>query len=232
MLTFPYSMLKMKSFRLDLVGQVISGGITASGQQQRVNATGGGLWALQAEFPRFNRPEQIRAWRVVQYGSQGGVEPVNVSICDLRQAPRPASGGGAGARVPHSDDTPFSDTSLYTSASIVAGLVSDAAVRATTIRVEFLGESVPLGGEFFSLNYGEAGEFNELHVITGAAPVSGTVYDLTFLPPLRAAHIAGEPITFDHPTGTFVLAQADGMSMALDYGRWGQGQAAFVEYIG
>jgi len=229
MLTFPYSILKMRSFRLDLVGQVISGGITASGQQQRVNATGGGLWALQADFPRFSTPDQIRAWRVVQYGSQGGVEPVNISICDLRQAPRPTNWAPS-TGVPHSDGTPFSDGSLYASASIVSVVAADAAIRATTIRVEFDSDSVPLGGEFFSLGYGAG--MNELHVTTGATLVSGNVYDLTFLPPLRAAHTAGETVNWDHPTGTFVLAQADGMSMALDYGRWGQGQAAFIEYVG
>ncbi len=230
MLTFPYSTLKMRSFRLDLVGQVISGGITASGQQQRVNATGGGLWALQAEFPRFSTPDQIRAWRVVQFASQGGVQPVNIAICDLRQAPRPSGWIPTSGGVPHSDETPFSDTSLYSSDSIIAALASDAAIRATTIRVTFDSDSVPMGGEFFSLRYGD--EMNELHVTTGATLVSGNTYDLTFLPPLRAAHTAGDVVTFDHPTGTFVLAQADGMSMATEYGRWGQGDASFVEYIG
>jgi hypothetical protein len=230
MLIFPYSILRMKSFRLDLVGQVISGGITAAGQQQRVNATGGGLWALQADFPRFNTADQLRAWRVVQYGSQGGVEPVNIAICDLRQAPRPPGWIPTGAGVPHSDLTPFSDGGLYGTDSISSTLAADAAVRATTIRVTFDGDSVPLGGQFFSLSYGA--EMNELHVTTGATLVSGDTYDLTFLPPLRAAHEAGETVTWDHPTGTFVLAQADSMSMATDYGRFGEASAAFVEYIG
>lgn len=230
MLTFPYSTLRMKSFRLDLVGQVISGGITAAGQQQRVNATGGGLWALQADFPRFNTADQIRAWRVVQYGSQGGVEPVNIAICDLRQAPRPSNWQPTSGGVPHSDDAPFSDTSLYASASIIATLAAGAVIRATTIRVTFDSDSVPLGGEFFSLAYGDG--MNELHVTTGATLVSGNTYDLTFLPPLRAAHDADQVVTFDHPTGTFVLAQPDSMSMATDLGRFGQGQAAFVEYVG
>lgn len=230
MLTFPYSLLRMKSFRLDLVGQVISGGITAAGQQQRVNATGGGLWALQADFPRFSSPAQIRAWRVIQYGSQGGVVPINIAICDLRQAPRPAGSASGDYRVPHSDQTPFSDTSLYSSAVIISTVEVAAVVRATTLRVTFVGDSVPQGGEFFSLAYGDG--MNELHVTTGATLVSGNTYDLTVLPPLRAAHSAGDTVNWDHPTGTFVLAQADSMSMALDYGRWGQGQAAFVEYIG
>lgn len=228
MLTFPY-FLPTRSFQLDLVGSVISGGITAAGQQQRVNATGGGLWALQLAFNRLHTPEQIRAWRVVQYGSQGGVVPVNIAICDLRQAPRPPGFSGR-SRVPHSDGTPFSDASLYTSDIIVSALAANIAVRATTARVTFESDSIPQGGEFFSLAYGD--EMNELHVVTGAVQVSGNTYDLTFLPPARAAHTAGEPVTWDHPIGTFVLAQADGMSMATEYGRWGSATAAFVEYVG
>jgi hypothetical protein len=229
MLTFPYSILKPRSFRLDLVGQVISGGVTADGQQQRVNATGGGLWALQMDFRRLSTPDQIRAWRVIQYGSQGGVVAVNIALCDLRQAPRP-TGWVAASGVPHSDDSPFSDSSLYASQTIVSTLDAAAALRATTIRVTFDSDSVPLGGEFFSLGYGSWK--HELHVVTGSTLVSGNTYDLTFVPPLRAAHSAGETVIWDHPTGTFVLAQADSMSLSVAYGRWGDGQAAFVEYIG
>lgn len=228
-LTFPYGILKAFSYRLDIVGAVVSGGLTLSGQQQRVNATGGGLWVLQMDFPRFSKAEQIRAWRVIQYGSQGGVFPVNIPICDLRQAPRP-SGWMHGSHVPHSDGTPFSDTSLYASDTIIATLTTDADLRDTSIRVTFESDSVPQGGEYFSLAYGE--DRHELHVVLSAVPVSGNTYDLTFVPPLRADHLAGETITWDHPTGTFVLAQPDAMSMATEYQRFGDGSAQFVEYIG
>lgn len=230
MLTFPYSTLRAKSFRLDLVGQVVSGGITAAGQQQRVNATGGGLWALALDFPRLTTPNQIRAWRAIQFGSDGGVEPVNVAVCDLRQAPTP-SGWSGSSSVPHSDDSPFGDGSLYASTIIAAELAASAAVRATTLTVVFEGDGVPLGGEFFSLAYGD--DRNELHVVlTATATANPNEYTLTVRPPLRAAHDAGEAVNFDHPTGTFVLAQADSMTMATEYGRWGNGTATFVEYVG
>lgn len=229
MLTFPYSILKPRSWKLDIVGGVMSGGVTMSGQQQRVNVTGGGLWALQMDFPRFSTPDQIRAWRAVQYGSHGGVVPVNIALCDIRQAPRPTN-WAASYGVPHSDDTPFSDSSLYASATIVAALAADADLRATTVRMTFDGDSVPLGGEFFSLGYGDGR--NEIHVTLTATLVGGSTYDLTIVPPLRAAHSAGETANFDHPTGTFVLAQPDSMSAALDYGRWMNGGSAFVEYLG
>lgn len=216
-LTFPAALLKARSFRLDLVGSVISGGITQSGQQQVVNATGGGLWALQMDFNRFSRPEQLDAWRRIQYGSLGGVVEVNVSVCDLRQAPY---------GVPHSDFTPFSDGTMYFSPLISASLVTNAPLRATSARINVVSGREPLG--YFSLPYGEGR--HELHFILSAV-ANGENWDVTFVPPLRAAHTADEDVTFGHPLCTMRLAQQDSMSMATEGGRFGTGQAAFVEAI-
>lgn len=227
-LTFPYSTIKPRSFTLDIGANVISGGVTNGGYQQRVNTSGGGLWFLKLEFNRLHTPDQIRSWRVVQYGSDGGVVPVNVAICDLRQAPN-APGVESGG-VPHSDDTPFSDGSLYMSPLIVASLVANSDVRATTLRVSFSGGSEPLGGEYFSMPYGSG--YNELHVIIAVEDLGDGEFDLTVRPPMRAAHTAGEALEFDHPTGTFVLAGVEAMSMATEYGRWGRPSASFVEYLG
>lgn len=227
-LTFPYEVLPIRSFQLDIVGQVISGGITQAGQQQVVNASGGGLWSMQLGFPRWSKPDQIRAWRAVQYGQRGGVVPINVSICDLRQAPLPPGYAGSSG-VPHSDGTPFSDGTLYASDIISAALNAPLALRATSAVIALAGGSVIRGGEFFSMAYGDG--YNELKVITSVEDLGAGMYEVAFLPPMRAAHAAGEAIAFDHPTGTFRLAQQDAMSMALEYGRFGTGQAAFIEHF-
>lgn len=227
-LNFPYSTLKAVSFKLDLGANVISGGVTNGGYQQRVNTSGGGLWFLELSFNRLRTPDQLRTWRVIQYGSDGGVVPVNVSICDLRQAPRPNGPHRSG--VPHSDGSPFSDDSLYSTPWIVATMAAEAPARAATIRASFENGSYPLGGEFFSLPYGDG--YHELHVIILAEPVSPGVFDLTIRPPLRAAHPVSEALEFDHPTGTFVMADVNSMSMATEYGKFGKADASFVEYLG
>lgn len=229
-LTFPYSTVKARDFTLDIVGETISGGITNGGYQQHVNTSGGGLWALRLNFPTLRNADQIRAWRVIQYGAQGGVVPINIAICDLKQAPLPSGSPDSGG-VPHSDDSPFSDGSLYSSPLIISSLVSPAAIRATTVRVLFDGDSLPLGGEFFSLEYGDG--YHELHVTLSVTKISAGVYDLTFLPPLRAAHLAGDLLNFDHPTGTFVLAEPNAMSATNSMGRWvSSPSGAFIEYLG
>lgn len=228
-LTFPYAVLPIRSFRADIVGSVISGGITQAGQQQVVNATGGGLWALVLEFNRWSRPEQIRSWRSIQYGQQGGVVPVNIAICDLRQAPLPTGYRPGSGLVPHSDGSPFSDRTLYSTPSIAAWLVTPIVARGTKATVQMGPGSVIKGGEFFSLQNQDG--TSELKVVTGVRDVIGG-QEITFLPPCRRAHDAGEPVNFDHPTGTFRLAQQDAMSMATENGRFGDGrQASFIEYI-
>lgn len=225
-LTFPYSLFPVRTSRLDLLGVVIRGGQSQLGQQQVVNATGGGLWALQMEFNKLRRADQIRAWRALQYGQQGGVRSVNITLCEIRHAPRPSDWTPGG--VPHSDDTPFSDTSLYASSLPVATLVLDAPLRATGITLAFQGDAEPIGGELFSLRYGD-GRF-ELHAITEVLAV-GDNYFVTFEPPLRAAHIAGEEVEFGHPTGTFSLAQQDGMGITLELGRSAEASATFIEQL-
>jgi len=218
-LTFPYDIIKIRDFSLDIQGQVISGGITQSGQQQVVNATGGGLWALKIDCATLRTPEQVRAWRIIQYGSQGGVVAVNVAICDLRHAP--VSG------VPHSDLTPFSDTSLYRWYGVVAELALSASLRATSAVISFAGGAIPKGGEFFSLPYGD--DQHELHVITSVAPF-GSNYAVTFVPPLRAAHAAGEAVEFKHPMCTYRLANQGSMSHTLSSGkRIDAPSATFIE---
>lgn len=224
-LVFNHNLLVAKSIQLDLIGSVVRGPVTDSGQQQLVMATGGGLWSLRMTFARLHRADQIRTWRALQYGSDGGVVAINVPICDLRQSPARSY---IGAGVPHSDGSPFSDGSLYTSSSITAVLALDADLRATTVRMTFANGERPLGGEFFSL---QAGDDHELHVTLKAVHVSGDTYDVTVRPPLRRDHLAGALVDFNRPRCTMQLATPDSMSMAVEMGRLGSPTAAFLEKV-
>jgi hypothetical protein len=217
MLEFPYETLKFREYTLDLIGNVISGAVSDLGQQQVVNTTGGGYWRLALNGFILRRPEQLRAWRRVQIASQGGVVPFNISLCELRLAPRGA--------VPHSDGTPFSDGSFYFSGlATQCEFAADAALRATTATVSFGPGQRPVGGELFSVEYGT--DHHELHMVTD---VDDDV--LTFYPPLRAAHVIGENIEFSHPTMTVRLSAVDAMSLTIQHGRFAQPSASLVEYI-
>jgi len=219
-LEFPYDILKPRSVRPDIIGGVISGGLSNSGQQQIVNATGGGLWAVTMDGFTIRTPEQIRAWRMIQYGSQSGVVPVNISIC--QSATMPVSG------VPHSDFSPFGDGSLYRTFDVQAQTVASAPLRATSLTVAFAGGAQPLGGEIFSIEYDDG--YHSLHAITDVEP-SGSNYVLSFVTPLRAAVASGVSLQFKHPKITTRLASADAMSMAVTSGRFASPSAVFVEHL-
>lgn len=212
---FPYDELKARSVTLDIIGSVITGGLTQNGQQQVVNASGGGLISIQLSDIRMRRPEQIRAWRVLQFAQQGGVVPVNLELCEIRNGPR----GG----IPHSDLTPFSDLSFYLSnTATTATLIEPAELRATTVRMDFGPGKLPVGGEVFSMGYGD--NRHELHVITS---IDGD--EFTFEPPLRADHTAGAPIEFAHPKITVTMRGS--MAAPVDNSRFSTGQITFVEYL-
>lgn len=218
---FPHDTLKYRSFQFDLAGQVVAGGLSQSGVQQVVNASGGGIWTLRLEGFILRKPEQIKAWRKVQFGGQSGVVPINVSVCDLRHAPSLTGG------VPHSDLSPFSDLTLYVEGGDIE-TVSSAGVRATAITVEFTDYAPPTGGEIFSLEYGE--DRHSLHVVTSVETLGGN-YLLRFVPPLRAAIPAGTPVNFKTPKLTMRMAGPDAMAMALSMGKFGSPSATFVEHI-
>jgi hypothetical protein len=221
-LEFPHDILKYRSFQFDLAGQVISGGLSQSGLQQVVNASGGGVWTLRLEGFKLRRPEEVRAWRRIQYGGHGGVYPINVSICDLRHAPSQFYG------VPHSDTSPFGDFSLYSSGRAEYVTASNAGIRATSIQVVFEDSDPPVGGEYFSLPYGE--DRHSMHVITSVEPF-GENYILRFVPPLRAAIPIGTPIEFDKPILTMRQSGPDSMSAALVMGKFMEPSATFIEYF-
>lgn len=220
---FPHDTLKYRSFQFDLAGQVIAGGLSQSGVQQVVNASGGGIWTLRLEGFILRKPEQIKAWRKVQFGGQSGVVPINVSICDLRHAPQLTGG------VPHSDLSPFSDLTLYVAGEGDVETVSSAGLRATAITVEFTDYAPPTGGEIFSLEYGDE-DRHSLHVVTSVEPFAGN-YLLRFVPPLRAAIPAGTPVNFKTPKLTMRMAGPDAMAMALSMGKFGSPSATFIEHI-
>jgi hypothetical protein len=220
-LEFPHDILKYRAFQFDIAGQVISGGLSQSGLQQVVNASGGGLWTLRLTGFILRRPNEIKAWRRIQFGGQSGVVPINVSVCDLRHGLRSFG-------VPHSDTSPFSDLSLYVTGGDDVVTASNAGIRATTITVGFTGSDVPVGGEFFSLAYGEGR--HSLHCITSVTP-SGDDYVLRFVPPLRSAIPAGTRLEFSEPKVTMRLAGPDAMAAALSMGKFSEPSATFVEHI-
>jgi hypothetical protein len=181
-----------------VVGSTISGGTSLSGLEDVTETSGGGFWRADfsgADFGGRDGDDRAAtlAWRALQAGQIGGSVPVDVVFCDALH--QPVVGTSA---VPHSDETPFSDASLYegegaeaTVRTVVNGQVSG--LRATVLELNFAGGQALLGGEKFTLVHPTWGprayEIYDVEVISGGVRV-------TFQPPVRGGVAVGDGVDF------------------------------------
>jgi hypothetical protein len=184
-----------------VVGSTISGGTSLSGYEDVIQTSGGGFWAADFSGADFGdrddagRAETL-AWRAANAAMQGGSIPVTLQFCDRLHQPVLDR-----HRSPHSDDTPFADTSLYASAGATATVLAvvngqAGGNRTTVLDIAFAGERDLIGGERFTYTgakgWGErAAEIYAVEDIPGGKRI-------TFQPPIRGGISAGDPLDFDN----------------------------------
>jgi hypothetical protein len=183
-----------KDFRR--VGNVVDGGTSLSGFNDKIETDGGGYWQLDCTNGKTLDRQQGLAWRAITEALDGGATAVNVYICERLFQPV-----GALTTVPHSDGAPFSDGSEYVSSGADYTATADAALRATSITIDGISEKPLIGGELFSIQHPNWGW--RAYRIIG---IDGDT--ITFRPPLREAIEAGTPLEFDSPRCQMRLAAA------------------------
>jgi hypothetical protein len=179
---------------------VSSSGVTLSGQENVV-ISDAGFWrygfTTMIWNPRFaldaNRLAawisfiddcEVRANRVRVPIYCVGYDIITTSGFEALRASSDASG------VPHSDLTLHSDGTGYGQSLCSASVVQGATVGATSLRLTFPQGMVPSPSNPFSNG-------DSFYRIKRATKVSGTTYDVTFLPRLRTAVKAGQEFSFD-----------------------------------
>jgi hypothetical protein len=212
-----------------VVGSEVDGGTSLSGITDVVQTDGGGYW--QADFSDADfggRDEEERAetlaWRALNAGLAGGQAAV-VRFCDRWHQPV-----GDLAAVPHSDDTPFSDASLYASAGASARVLAvangqDGGLNATVLDIALASERPPIGGERFTYTgangWGDrAAEIASIEDIPGGKRI-------TFQPPIRGGIAVGDPLDFDEPR--CVMRRTSAPTNQLSQGMWSSASITFVE---
>ena len=212
-------------------GSTVSGGTSLSGFEDVIRTDGGGFWRADFTGADFgDRDDEGRAetlaWRAANAGMQGGSVAVDVVFCDrLHQPVRDAN------RVPHSDDTPFSDASLYRSAGAEAVLVAvvngqAGGLRATVLDIRITSERALIGGERFT--YQARSDWG-----TRAAEIydvedrGGGVTRITFQPPIRGGIAAGDSLDFDDIRCR--MRRVSAPSNALSMGAFSSGDISFQE---
>lgn len=228
--TFPTSTFAFDEQEIDIERRTISGGTSISGEEDVIETDGGGrVFAEFASGPLLER-ETVLAWRAIKTRFDGGTESIIVPFCDPLHQPFGEAGSDPfdsatyGHQVPHSDDAPFADDSLYVGGEPTASARAAAALRATTIELNTSFNRDLVGGEWFSIEHPVKG-WRAYRIATIVSQSPGAV--VTFRPPLREAVEAGEIIDFANPR---CLMRIDGRPDArLELGRYGEAAIRFVE---
>lgn len=181
-------------------GVAISGGTSLSGYEDIIRTDGGGFWRADFTGADFgDRSDEGRAetlaWRAFNAGMQGGSVAVVVAFCDRLHQPVKDR-----AYVPHSDDTPFSDDSLYASGGATSRVLAirngqAGGNRATILDISLTSERPLIGGERFS--YIGANGWGERAAEIYSVEDTDDGKRITFSPPIRGGIAVGDPLDFD-----------------------------------
>lgn len=210
-------------------GSTISGGVSLSGYEDVIRNDGGGTWRADFTGADFGdrddagRAETL-AWRALNAGMLGGSVAVIVQFCDALHQPVTGS-----QSVPHSDDTPFSDDSLYrgsgASGRVLAVVNGQAGGnRATVLDISLAAGRGLIGGEKFTHVHPAWGE--RAYEIYSVEPIGGG-YRVTFQPPIRGGIAAGDELDFDNVRCR--MRRTSQPANALSLGVFSSGSISFQE---
>ena len=208
----------------------VTGGVSLSAYEDLIRSDGGGIWRADYSDADFgDRDDEGRAetlaWRAINGGMIGGSVGIIVQFCDRLHQPV-----GNVQRVPHSDDTPFGDESLYVtpgSASRVLAVVNGQAggLRATVLDIAVTSESPLIGGERFTY-IGANGWGERAASIYALEPIGGG-YRVTIEPPIRGGIAAGASLDFDDVRCR--MRRTSAASNALSMGAFSSASISFQE---
>jgi hypothetical protein len=196
---WPIELFAPKAMRWRRLGVANSGGTSASGLNRFSTTDGGGFWVCEMDVDLF-AVTKIMAARAVIEGLDGGAGTILVPFIADHEAPYPT--GGPAEDVPHSDDTPFSDGTLYAGWSIDIK-ASAAALRATTLGIAKTASADLIGGEMLSIEYPTKGH----HLHTVIRTNEGQT-EITIRPPSREAIPDDTVLNFDRPLCAMRLLNA------------------------
>jgi hypothetical protein len=195
-----------------LVRRALSGGVSLSGEEQKVGITGGGSWVLQASGDLIEE-NKVRAWRALETLLAGGTTAATVEWpVGLFQPIGPLR-----TRRPFGWP-PVAASGILQAQATAFGVH---ALRATTLNIaDFSAPRALVGGEFFTIDHATWGERGyEIAEVVSQAQVK-------IRPPLREALVGDEVIDFDNPRCLMKVAD---MQTQLNMGRFAKVSVSLVE---
>lgn len=218
---WPVGVLPPQNAAFDIAPRTLAGPSSVSGKTQVVSSDAG-IWKATFSNVLVRNRDSVLTHRAISTLLEGRLNPILVPLCrGYQPAPAEADEYELYDRVPHSDETPFSDTSLYQGGVISVTAREAAPVRAVSmlVDVDVAGDIQP--GQHFSVE-------ERLYRVRGFDPDSG---ELTFRPPLREAVEAGAELNFDDPVCRMRLASDSGLDLELAMRKWGSPTVNFIEDV-
>lgn len=203
------------------VQRVISGGTSLSGIEDVVAVDGGGLWRLDMSGISLRTPYQQKLWSAWAGHLAGGMTECLVPTLTLASAPRPQAWDRPQRVTSLKWDDEFFPTSVgYVRPTIVARLLADAPLRATSIRIELRTPGKIVGGEKLSIG-------NYAYRIIRKTDVD--TYQIE--PPLREMVYYYQPVEFNWPVVKCRLGPGQDLEQPLRFGRFSEAAISFVESV-
>jgi hypothetical protein len=215
---YPFDALPPATERWLLDAVTIGGGLPASGPAALARTDGGGLWTCWMNDIALETRAQIKAARALEAILDAGATNIIVPAFEWAFSPE---------LVTHSDSSPFSDGSWYSSSPVEAELTAIAALRATVLSASFAG-GVPLeAGERFSIVHPTRNK--RLYTVARVLEADGDDYSIEIRPPLREAVTASTELDFSNPGCVMRLANPKEFLGAIDATLSSTANAVWVE---
>lgn len=187
-------------FEFELVDPSIMGPKPISFGMGQTWAPDAGTWAFRLkEVPINDAGSKVHLLRAMIAGLQAPYDVVNVPVKDTIRSPRARAGMASPiALTTHSDGTPFSDLSDYSSEIVDCTLAAPATARSTAIIVTFAGAAKVMAGDW--IGFGGGGSYKRAHLVGGVKDnLDGTFTLFNLLFPLRQDYAAGIQVETENP---------------------------------
>lgn len=203
---------------------IASSGSTLTGQERLV-ASDAGRWRYGFSVPVRNRHQAV-AWRALVSLAEGRGNLIRVPVC----------GGGSSAHgldmplashpsgVRYSNGTRHQGGQGFAQSGLTATVAALAPAGATSARLTLQRPAVLHAGFYFS-------DGDRLYAVKTATLVSGSTWDVTFLPRLRASLQPATEVGFDRLYCVMRIASEDMLRVERELLRFSQIDIEFIEAL-
>lgn len=220
---FPAHRFCPETVTAGVVADVVSGGTSLAGEQDVIEADGGGRWMISYGGIALDDAEMQRRWKAWVAKLRGGATPVLVPLLSVATGPRPIAGNGFATPSDIYDNDDYFPTEVrFASPHIVATISASVALRSTTMQISVTQGSSVQPGMDFSVG---------VHAYTVQEIISraGLVATVKTTPPAREAIAAGTAVNFDFPYVVARAAPGQSLTAAINSGLYGDVEIQFVE---